>query len=100
MSNIEIVDVLKRAKQIFMDHPEYWGMCHCIGLAYENKKRGSVLCAYPFLAHIIPKFNREFLNAPKNRIGRAYWWETGTEEGNNLRIKAFDKLIEYYETAE
>lgn len=26
----DVVSVLKKAKELFVTHPEYWGMCFCI----------------------------------------------------------------------
>lgn len=33
---MSIVEVLCKAKQLYETHPEYMGMCHCIGLAIES----------------------------------------------------------------
>lgn len=49
------------------------------------------------IVEMFPEFNRKFLNAPKNRESKAYWWEPDTELGHNARVAAFDKLIETYE---
>ncbi len=87
------VEILKKAKDLFLRHSEYWGMCHCIRLSYLNKEVGSGDLA-PNPSYMFPKFNREFLEAPKNRYSMAYWWDTSDRES---RIKAFDKLIKYYE---
>lgn len=30
MTNSEKLKILKQAKKLFVEHPEYWGMCFCI----------------------------------------------------------------------
>lgn len=98
MDRMKMNIVLVRAREIFINHPEYWGMCHCIGLAYEGREKGWTDYGCPGRAtELIPEFNREFLGAPKDRSGKAYWWEPDSEAGHNARIAAFDKLIKHYD---
>ena len=93
----DVVSVLKRAKELFVTHPEYWGMCFCIEHAMAGTERGITSYSHRDIVTMIPEFNRKFLNAPKDRYGKAYWWTPDSEEGHNARVKAFDKLIKYYE---
>lgn len=95
--NADVVSVLKRAKELFVTHPEYWGMCFCIEHAMAGTERGITSYSHRDIVTMIPEFNREFLEAPKDRYGKAYWWTPDSEEGHNARVKAFDKLIKYYE---
>jgi hypothetical protein len=60
-------------------------------------ERGITIYSQRDIITMIPEFNRKFLNAPKDRYGKAYWWTPDSEEGHNARVKAFDKLIKYYE---
>ena len=92
MTNSEKLKILKQAKKLFVEHPEYWGMCFCIEHAMAGTERDIVA--------LFPEFNRNFLNAPRDRNGKAFWWTPDSEEGHNARVKAFDKLIEHYETTE
>ena len=93
----DVVSVLKKAKELFVTHPEYWGMCFCIEHAMAGTERGITIYSQRDIITMIPEFNRQFLNAPKDRDGKAYWWTPDSEEGHNARVKAFDKLIKYYE---
>lgn len=93
----DVVSVLKKAKELFVTHPEYWGMCFCIEHAMAGTERGITIYSQRDIITMIPEFNREFLEAPKDRYGKAYWWTPDSEEGHNARVKAFDKLIKYYE---
>lgn len=93
----DVVSVLKKAKELFVTHPEYWGMCFCIEHAMAGTERGITIYSQRDIITMIPEFNRKFLNAPKDRYGKAYWWTPDSEEGHNARVKAFDKLIKYYE---
>lgn len=95
--NANVVSVLKKAKELFVTHPEYWGMCFCIEHAMAGTERGITIYSQRDIITMIPEFNRKFLNAPKDRYGKAYWWTPDSEEGHNARVKAFDKLIKYYE---
>lgn len=84
--------ILKRAKEIYSNNRlDDIGMCYCIERAYDEIEVYGLLTA----TEIIPEFNRKFLDAPRDRYDRAYWWPVGDTES---RIKAFDKLIKYYET--
>lgn len=100
MNDVNIVEVLCKAKQLFITHPEYIGMCHCIGLALEGKDCGSVDMHLEDIPTYIPEFNRKFLNAPKDRNGKAFWWDSMGEAARKARLQAFDKLIKYYCNAE
>lgn len=96
-NSYKIYKTLIRAKKLYKEHPEYWGMCHCIGLAFDKRERGSSNYGVgEELTEIIPEFNRNFLNCPKDRYGKAYWWEPDTEPAKLLREEAFDKLIKIY----
>ena len=93
---MNIVEVLCKAKQFYETHPEYMGMCHCVGLALSNREYGISDYTSSDIRELIPEFNRNFLNAPKNRNSNEFWWETGTEAGRKARIDAFNKLIDFY----
>ena len=94
--NIKIYFSLIRAKELYVVHPEFLGMCHCIGLAMECKERGYSNLTSETIKEIIPEFNRKFLEAPEDRYGKAFWWDPETKSGRKGRIEAFDKLIEVY----
>ena len=94
--NLKIYFGLIRAKELYITHSEFLGMCHCIGLALESKERGYSHLTDKTIKKIIPEFNRIFLEAPEDRYGKAFWWEPETESGRIARIEAFDKLIEIY----
>ena len=100
MTNSEKLKVLKQAKKLFVEHPEYWGMCFCIEHAMAGTERGSTIYNERDIVALFPEFNRNFLNAPRDRNGKAFWWTPDSEEGHNARVRAFDKLIEHYETTE
>ena len=97
MEKSEKLEILKRAKQLFIEHPEYWGMCSCIKRSILNVEYGICVISDEQVSAMFPEFNREFLEAPKSRYSRAYWWEPESKEGHDARIKAFDKLIKHYE---
>ena len=97
MTNSEKLKVLKQAKKLFVEHPECRGMCCCIEHAMARTEGGITIYDKHDIAALFPEFNRNFLNAPKDRNGRAYWWAIDSEEGYSARVAAFDKLIEAYE---
>lgn len=65
-------------------------------LALSNREYGISDYTSSDIRELIPEFNRNFLNAPKNRNSNEFWWETGTEAGRKARIDAFNKLIDFY----
>lgn len=99
MKREEILQKIKTAKQLYIDHPEYWGMCHCLSHAFAGTSTGATIYTIEDIERWIPEFNREFLGAPKSRYGKAYWWEPNDEEGlgEQARLDAFNKLIAEYE---
>lgn len=63
------------------------GLCHSFNVViteYMNDCDANI-------TDIIPEFNREFLNA--TRLTDVWWW---CINDYNSRIRAFDKLLEYY----
>lgn len=78
-SQKEIYNILIKAKEAYLDCIEHNGVL--MGMCY-----------YIPIAEQIPKFNEKFLLGISG-ILIGYWWlRTDTES----RIKAFDKLIDYY----
>ena len=97
MTNTEKLKILKQGKKLFVEHPEYWGMCFFLEHAKAGTERGVVKYNGRDRGEMCQEFTRKCLNAPKNRESKAYWWEPDTELGHNARVAAFDKLIETYE---
>lgn len=88
--------ILIRARELFIDHSEYWGMCFCIEHAMAGTERGINKYDERDVVAMFPEFNRKFLGAPKDRYGKAFWWEPDSQAGHDARVKAFDKLIAHY----
>ena len=89
--------ILIRARELFINHSEYWGMCFCTEHAMAGTERGINKYDERDVVAMFPEFNRKFLGAPKDRYGKAYWWEPDSQAGHDARVKAFDKLITHYE---
>lgn len=101
LSNNEIIEILKRAKSLYIKYVNDVnvkipiGLCYCIREAYINKYNKELL--YHNIKYIIPKFNRKFFKIEDKYCYRkhdyGYWWRISYTEP---RIKALDKLIFYY----
>ena len=89
LSNKEIVKILERAKNLYINfcHTSKNGMCHYIMIAYYELY-GKHIMVYQ-TSMIIPKFKPIFCKGDK----AMYWWDLNDTES---RINAFNKLIEYY----
>lgn len=88
-SQKEIYNILIKAKEAYLDCIEHNGVL--MGMCYYIRSVPEVLYYIP-IAEQIPKFNEKFLLGISD-ILIGYWWpRTDTES----RIKAFDKLIDYY----
>lgn len=88
-SQEEIYNILIKAKEAYLDCIEHNGVLY--GMCYYIRSIPEVLYYIP-IAEQIPKFNERFLLGTSDLI-LGYWWpHTDTES----RIKAFDKLIDYY----
>lgn len=102
MTNLEIIKRLKTAKDLYdkdtkPGSDKNGGMCHYMKQAFNGVFKEGIPPSYNELVALIPEFNPEFLGAPKDRYGKAFWWTPDDEKGHNARIEAFDKLIKYYE---
>lgn len=104
---MQIIELLKKAKELYLKEKGKTGMCWCIKvIANEGKKehsKGHV--PYNVIAAQIPEFNPDFLGGdyhelttrPKGvNIGLCFWWNVNRTD---VRIEAFDKLINIYENS-
>ena len=105
---MSILELLVKAKKLYLENQGKAGMCWCIKVvANEGKNReeqsnkGQV--PYASIKAQIPEFNPFYLKSYKAEffainqhlaVGLEFWWEVDDVES---RIKAFDTLIELYE---
>lgn len=104
-----ILELLQKAKKLYLENQGKVGMCWCIKVVTnedksreEQRDRGHI--PYSSIRAQIPEFNPFYLEAPEVQckilgnpfleIGLEFWWDISDSES---RIKAFDKLIELYE---
>ena len=95
-----IVEVLKCAKERYINKNLNIGMCFCIytsmrailNKSFANDHEYLIINDYKYLNRYIPEFNPKFLNGNSKSV---YWWPLNDVES---RIKAFDKLISIYES--
>ena len=103
-----ILELLVKAKKLYLENQGKAGMCWCIKVVAnlnksreEQRDRGQI--PYASIKSQIPEFNPWYLKAYKaeylaiNRHlqeGLEFWWDVECVEP---RIKAFDTLIELYE---
>ena len=104
---MQIIELLQKAKALYLENQGKTGMCWCIKVVAnqdktreEQRDKGHV--PYPSVKAQIPEFNPFYLNAHKaeylatNRQlheGLEFWWDINYVEP---RIKAFNTLIELY----
>ena len=105
---MSILELLQKAKKLYLEHQGKVGMCWCIKVVanqdkhpLEQSRRGQV--PYASIKAQIPEFNPRYLKAHKaeylaiNRHlqeGLEFWWDIKCIEP---RINAFNTLIEIYE---
>ena len=105
---MSILELLQKAKKLYLSNQGKVGMCWCIKVVAnedksreEQRDRGHI--PYASIKAQIPEFNPWYLKAHKaeylaiNRHlqeGLEFWWDVECVES---RIKAFDTLIEIYE---
>ncbi len=91
MKRKKVLEILKKAKRYYLagirEH-YYKGMCYYIGKVLF---KSNVNFAYNTIQDYIPKFTPKFCGGKPDFLG--YWWDTFDTIS---RIKAFDKLIDYY----
>lgn len=95
MTNLEIIKRLKTAKDLYdkdtkPGSDKNGGMCHYMKQAFNGVFKEGIPPSYNELVTLIPEFNPEFLGAPKDRYGKAFWWTPDDEKGHNARIEASD----------
>lgn len=98
---MSILELLQKAKKLYLEHQGKVGMCWCIKVIanqdkhpLEQSRRGQV--PYASIKTQIPEFNPFYLKSYKAEsfAGLDFWWEVTDVES---RIRAFDTLIEIYE---
>ena len=105
---MSILELLQKAKKLYLEHQGKVGMCWCIKVVAnegksreEQRDRGQI--PYASIKSQIPEFNPWYLKSHKaeylaiNRHlqeGLEFWWDIECIEP---RINAFDTLIEIYE---
>ena len=106
---MSILELLQKAKKLYLSNQGKVGMCWCIKVIAnegksreEQRDRGHI--PYASIRTQIPEFNPFYLNAPEVQckilgnpyleIGLEFWWDINDSES---RIKAFDTLIKIYE---
>jgi hypothetical protein len=105
---MSILELLVKAKKLYLENQGKAGMCWCIKVIAnegksreEQRDRGQV--PYANIVSQIPEFNPYFLEAPiialiesgvYFEIGLEFWWDI---DSVGSRINAFDKLIKVYE---
>ena len=108
---MSILELLQKARKLYLENQGKVGMCWCIKvIANEGKSREERLnkghIPYTSIKAQIPEFNPWYLKAHKaeylaiNRHlqeGLEFWWDIECVEP---RIKAFDTLIELYENSD
>lgn len=106
-----IVELLQKAKKLYLENQGKCGMCWCIKvIANEGKTRqeqsnkGHV--PYSSIVAQIPEFNPDFLAGDYHElttrpegisVGLCFWWNIIRTD---VRIDAFDKLIELYKDSD
>jgi hypothetical protein len=91
ISPATILEVLKLAKEMYLNRNLEFGMCFCIHTNLCRIVHKPLINDYEYLSKYIPEFNPEFLNGDPKCV---YWWPLNDVKS---RIKAFDKLISIYE---
>ncbi len=105
---MSILELLQKAKKLYLSNQGKVGMCWCIKVVAnegksreEQRDRGQI--PYASIKSQIPEFNPWYLKSLKaeylaiNRHlqeGLEFWWDVECVEP---RINAFDTLIEIYE---
>ena len=108
---MSILELLQKAKNLYLKNKGGVGMCWCIKVVAnegksreEQRDRGQI--PYASIKSQIPEFNPWYLKAHKaeylaiNRHlqeGLEFWWDIECVEP---RIKAFDTLIKLYENSD
>lgn len=81
----QTLEIIKQAKQVYLDGKEYC-MCFCF-----ERVEPSFLC-YKDIVKRIPEFTPSTFGLHETKPNSVWWPITDRKS----RIKAFDKLIEFY----
>lgn len=105
---MSILELLKKAKTLYLENQGKCGMCWCIKVVankdksrIEQSNKGHV--PYASIVAQIPEFNPEYLEAKPGysikivNVGLEFWWNI---EDTGSRRRAFDKLIELYKDSD
>lgn len=104
---MQIIELLKKAKALYLENQGKAGMCWCIKVIanegktrHEQSNKGHV--PYASIKAQIPEFNPDYLEGtvkilPNLEVGLEFWWDV---DSIRPRINAFDKLIELYKDSD
>lgn len=92
---VKVSEVVKNAYKNFCDCCYLDGLCIFLRRALWIKAKISIDIGE--VQRYIPKFTRQFLGAPKERLRFDYWWSISEEEeSRTVRLEALTKLYNYY----
>ena len=88
---VTVSEVVKGAYRDLHTHSYVGGLC--IFLRRTLWRKAKILINIDEVQRYIPKFTRQFVGAPKERLRSDYWWEEGLR---TVRLEALTKLYNYY----
>lgn len=92
---VTIAEVVEEAQRDLRTFPHADGVC--IFLRRTLWRKAEISIDINEVQRYIPKFTRQFVGAPKERLHLAYWWKTtNKEEARTVRLEALTKLHNYY----
>lgn len=92
---VKVSEVVNVAYRNLYTHPFVEGLCIFLRRALWCKAEISININE--VQRYIPKFTRQFVGAPKERLRSDFWWDiTQGEESRTVRLEALTKLYNYY----
>lgn len=92
---VKVSEVVKAAYRDVYAQPHAEGLCISLSGALLDKAK--IIVDLSKVQRYIPKFTRQFVGAPKERLHKCYWWSvTSGEESRTVRLDALQTLFNYY----
>lgn len=92
---VKVSEVVKYAYRNLYVDSHVRGLCILLGESLYHKAK--IKIDINEIRRYIPKFTRQFVGAPKERLHLIYWWDnTKGEESRRVRLDALAKLHNYY----
>lgn len=91
---VKVSEVVKEAYRDLYTSSYVEGLCILLRRALWDKAK--IVIDIDEIQRVIPKYTRQFVGVPKERLRSGYWWTMRGEKSRAVRLEALAKLYNFY----